>query len=474
MTCNNLARWTGISVVLIVNFGSVSIEAQSLTAGGRHALTICEVGVVFGWGDGGYGQLGNGGFGIYWEPNQVDNLEGIISVSASGEHSLALDSDGSVWAFGKNDTGQLGTGDLINSNQPIEIQNFSGIVKIAAGGAGFGWDHSLAIKDDNTVWAWGANAFGQLGNGTTTDSNTPVQVSGLSGIVSIAAGNGFSLGLKDDGSIWGWGNGLLGPLGTGGSGNSANSSPIPIEGLGEVIGMSAGSSHTLILTNEGTVYGLGYNAYGQIGDSIDVNSSAIPFQVTGLSDIIQVACGSFHSVALRDDGTVWSWGNNEYGGQLGNGSVVNTHIPVQALGLTDVVYIDAGNYFSMALKSDGTIWGWGFNSTGQIGNGFPIDSDVPIQSIGCDDPVESGDIEDNEVWTTHYPNPFHEILTIEISADSHFEDLIIRDLLGKIILKTNLNSQERFTWDARLVPAGIYVVALLGARESEFIKVVKQ
>jgi hypothetical protein len=188
--------------------------------------------------------------------------------------------------------------------------------------------HTVALKSDDTVWTWGSNSNGQLGDGKTTDESTPVQVSGLSGIIAIAAGYSHTVALKSDGTVWTWGS----------------------------------------------------NGNGQLGDGKTTDKST-PGQVSGLSSVIAIAAGYAHTVALRNDFTdvtVWTWGSNS-NGQLGDGKTTDKHTPGQVSKLSGLTAIAAGYTHTVALKSDGTVWTWGSNGNGQLGDGSTTDRWTPVQ-----------------------------------------------------------------------------------------------
>jgi Regulator of chromosome condensation (RCC1) repeat/Carboxypeptidase regulatory-like domain len=142
---------------------------------------------------------------------------------AASNFTVFLKGDGTVWAWGSNSNGQLGNGTTTDSSTPVQVSGLSGVTAVAAGSA-----HAIALKGDGTVWAWGSNSNGQLGNGTTTDSSTPVQVSGLSGVTAVAAGSAYTIALKGDGTVWAWGSNSNGQLG---NGTTDSLSPVPVPGL---------------------------------------------------------------------------------------------------------------------------------------------------------------------------------------------------------------------------------------------------
>jgi alpha-tubulin suppressor-like RCC1 family protein len=239
--------------------------------------------------------------------------------------------------------------------------------------------YSLALKRDGTVWAWGDNAVGQLGNGTTAASNVPVRVSGLSDVESIAAGAGHALALRSDGAVWAWGSNAEGQLGAVTSGvcvyptgqSPCSTTPVRVDGFGGVRTLAAGAAHSLALKHDGTVWGWGRNFNGQLGDGTRQNRST-PSRTVGLGGVRSIAAGQEHSLALRPDGSVWAWGFNT-SGQLGNGTTscytCADPVPAQVRRLAGVVAIGAGTDHSLAVRLDGSMRAWGDNDQGQLGDG---------------------------------------------------------------------------------------------------------
>ncbi|MFI9272007.1 RCC1-like domain-containing protein [Kitasatospora sp. NPDC052896] len=395
--------------------------------GGRPVSTVLS------WGDNGFGQLGDGTNTDRSTPVPVcapgqkapcnPDLHDVVAISAAttGSHSLALRKDGTVLAWGSNRFGQLGDGTDTDRSTPVPVcapgqtapctQFLSGVVAIAAGGG-----HSLALRNDGTVLAWGFNEFGQLGNGEPgTDRNTPVPVCApgqtapcnqfLSGVVAIAAGGGHSLALGKDGGVFAWGLNNFGQLGDGTNGNF-RSRPAPVCAPGQtapcsrfltgVHAISAGLAHSLALGSGGAVLAWGFNNFGQLGDGSNTNRDT-PVSVCApgrtapcsrfLTGVHAISAGSSHSLALRRGGAVLAWGNN-FSGQLGDGTTTNrnTPVPVCAPGrtaictrfLTHVDAISAGGSHSLALRADGRVLAWGNNANGRLGDGTTTNRDTPV------------------------------------------------------------------------------------------------
>ena len=327
-------------------------EASAISAGGYHSLALLDNGTVRAWGYNGYGELGDGTATTSYAPVEVQGLQGVTAVSAGEFHSLALLSSGNVMAWGGNNDGQLGDGSTANSDVPVEVGGLSGATAISAGGCGrFAEGHSLALLSNGTVMAWGDNEYGQLGDGSTANSDVPVEVSGLKEVVAVSAGEFFSLALLKDGTVLAWGRNDLGQLGDGGTQES--DVPVVVQQLSGATAISAGGcagspeGHSLALLGNGTVKSWGYNAYGQLGDGNAINSD-VPVEVSGLTGVTAIAAGGSHSLALRETGTVAAWGGN-YSGQLGSDIPTGTDLPVEVAGLSGATSISAGEYHSLAL-----------------------------------------------------------------------------------------------------------------------------
>lgn len=355
-----MQRNTPVEVVGVGGNGALS-NIASVTPGQANGAAVSADGTVYTWG--GFG-LGNGTTGTSTTPVQVVGPSGtgylaqILQVAAGITPVLALRGDGTVWSWGQNFDGELGLGtmDSTTHTMPAEV--------VGPGGAGFltgivsvatGQDHSLALRSDGTVWAWGNNKWGDLGNGdaNTASSAVPVEVLGpggtgnLSGIVAIAGGDNYSMALKADGTVWAWGKNTEGELGIGTSDGNNHLSPTEVLGPG----------------------GVGF-----------------------LGGVTAIAGGTFHSSAVRSDGTAWTWGADNWG-ELGNGDSVQQleqNAPVQVVGpggagfLSGVTAISGGYGYGTALKSDGTVWAWGWNFYGTLGQGTS-DTNAhasPVQVLG--------------------------------------------------------------------------------------------
>jgi MYXO-CTERM domain-containing protein len=285
-------------------------------------------------------------------------------LSASYYHAAAVKMDGSVWTWGWNEYGQLGDGTLMDRPLPTRVHNIDDVIQVATGGA-----FTLALKADGTVWGWGDSYYGQLGE-LGTQETTPIQIQGLTNVVQVAGGAQFAAALKADGTVWTWGNNWKGELGDGT--NTDRATPAPIPGLGGVVSISVALGvHGVALKADGSLWSWGSNEFGQLGDG-----TSTPNPVTGAVKVLvdQVAVASanrLNSVVLRKDGTVWTWGRTD-DGQMCDGVVPTVNgtfqpTPQQVMGVSNVVTVSSGQNYFLMLKSDGTVWGCGESGYGECG-----------------------------------------------------------------------------------------------------------
>ena len=365
--------------------GAEASVNQAVAAGRGHTAVISTGGNVWAWGDNYFGQLGNGTNTDSNVPVKAEDITDVVAVAAGGDsegHTVALKNDGTVWAWGYNYFGQLGDGSNTQSNVPVQVEGLTDVAAVSAGDR-----HTVALKEDGTVWAWGGNNYGQLGDGSRTDSNVPVQVEdeNLDGVIAIAAGPNHTVALKNDGTVWAWGDNTYGILGDGTT--TQSNVPVKAEDITGVVAVAAGGKdnecHTVALKEDGTVWAWGNNISGQLGNDSKTHS-IVPVQVQNLNGVTAVAAGHRYTVALKNDGTVWTWGDNHYG-QLGNGESglfsEDKLTPIEA-SITDVAAIAAGYHHTVVLKNDGTVWAWGDNHYGQLGDGSNERRENPIRILG--------------------------------------------------------------------------------------------
>lgn len=366
----NNSTTSSLSPVLVNGLSNV----VAVAAGSQHNLALQSDGSVRAWGRNDFGLLGTGDTINFSTPTpaSVNGLTNIIAVSAGTKFSVALKSDGTVWSWGSNSMNQLGNNTQVNSPVPVQVSGLTNVVAVSCG-----YTHSLALKSDGTVWAWGRNNHGELGDNSLTSRSVPVQVSGLSNVAIIAAGANFSLALKTDGTVWAWGNNYKGQLANSTilprSGYLTRSAvPLLVNGLSNVVNLSAGWSHSLAQKSDGTVWAWGENEYGQLGNN-NKTFSRVPVPVSDLTGVISISAGG-DSLAMKADGSLWSWGP-----KIGTYSPVIATVPMQVSGLSEMDVITAGFFHSLSLKNDGTVWSWGWNRDGGLGTGYNYDSTASPQ-----------------------------------------------------------------------------------------------
>ncbi len=317
----------------------------AISAGGYHTCALISSGGVECWGRNGYGQLGNGTTVSSAIPVDVSGLEsGVVAVSAGGFHTCALTTAGSLKCWGQNNRGQLGDGTGTNRTTPVDVAGYSGGAAATSAGGGelLGGGHSCALSATGGVECWGRNDYGQLGDGTTGDSVSPVPVFGLSsGMADVRAGRWHTCGRTSGGGVKCWGWNIAGQLGSGTENNS--STPVDVVGLGDgVEALTAGGSHNCALTASGGVKCWGRNDVGQVGDGTTTYRRLAPVDVleaaggSPLLGVTAVAAGGStstygHTCAVMESGAVKCWGSNEFG-QLGDGTTSDSASPVDVVG----------------------------------------------------------------------------------------------------------------------------------------------
>ncbi len=340
-----------------------------------HGFAI-RSGQLWSWGNNCRGQLGNGTTANAALPARVGTANDWTCISSSGDEcSWGIRGNGTLWGWGKNDDGQLGDGTTQEARVPVQIGTDTGWASVAAGVF-----HTLALKSDGSLYAWGDNADGRVGDGSVQRRSVPVLINDLSGTnwAVISAGQAHSAAVKRDGTLWTWGFNFWGQLGTG----DTNRRTVPTQiggGSTDWASVAAGGEHTLALKTNGELWACGSNYFRALG--IGSSGQYTTLQRVGSdSDWVAVAAAQYTSFALKSNGTLWSWGSG-YDSELGTGTTFQSS-PRQVGTATDWVAISAMHRDCMARKADGTLWAWGDNTFGQSGSGASSgDQAAPVQVV---------------------------------------------------------------------------------------------
>ena len=329
---------------------------------------------LFAWGENNFGQLGQGDITNRSSPTQVGSLTDWIDVATISQSTYAIKANGTLWAWGVNQFGQLGDGTITYRSSPVQV------------GALTNWlyakmDHGIAssvrvVKADGTLWAWGQNNFGQLGDGTTTNRSSPVQIGSLTTWDHVSNGSRQLAAIRTNGTLWTCGYDIYGALGISGAGS--RSSPVQVGVLTNWKQVSAGSDHMAAVKTDGTLWTWGKNVYGQLGNG-NRSSTNSPVQVGALTNWKTVMAKADFVLAIKTDGTLWSWGRDR-GGNLGLGvGAGSKSSPVQVGAFTDWIQVACGYGHSLGLRSNGRAYTWGQNNFGQLGQGDRTTRSTPTQ-----------------------------------------------------------------------------------------------
>ena len=295
-----------------------------------------------------------------------------IQIAAGYAHTVALKANGTVFVWGSNSCGQLGDGSSNDKSVPTQVLGMTEITAISAG-----WSHTVALKSNGNVYAWGYNWNGQVGDGTNVQRYLPVQTCDIGDVKAITAGWEHTVAITETGDVYAWGRNDMGQLGDG----SINDGLTPVQTLNisGIQAVSAGAGHTAALKENGLVYTWGRNANGQLGDD-SRNDSLTPVQTVNISEVQAVAAGASHTIALKENGDIYAWGDNS-SGQLGDGTRSDRNTPVQARDIGDVKAVATGWSHTAAITETGDVYACGSGSDGKLGNGNTNLQLSPVQVI---------------------------------------------------------------------------------------------
>jgi len=380
--------WLITAIITLIGLTAISPLFSQMDAGGNHTLAVRN-GTLWAWGRNNFSQVGNGGTANANAPARIGTATNWTSVSSGGGsdswvyvgHSVGLRADGTLWAWGNNRLGATGLGTATGTTTvPTQIGTANDWASISAGGV-----HNLALKRDGSLWSWGENGNGRTGLGVSgeTGTLTPTRIGTASDWAFISAGDSHSMAIKRDGTLWAWGANTRGKLGDGTT--TQRTSPVQIGTDRNWASVSAGSNHTLAVKTDGTLWAWGGNTNGQLGNGQDGTGieSTRPIQIGTDRDWASVSAGgnmsgSF-SMAIKRNGSLWGWGIN-LSGRTGLGTTAgNTTTPTRVGTATNWESVSAGSTYAVGTRTDGTLWVWGFNQYGQLGDGSTATRNAPVQ-----------------------------------------------------------------------------------------------
>jgi alpha-tubulin suppressor-like RCC1 family protein len=366
------------TATLTVEAASVGVTFTSVSAGENHGCGVTTAGAAYCWGLNGSGQLGDGTTAISTVPVAVSGGHTFASISEDGgSHSCGVTTAGAAYCWGDNNSGQLGNGTNTSSNVPVAVSGGHTFASVRAGGAG-GATHSCGVTTAGAAYCWGFNTSGELGDGTNTQSNVPVAVSGGHIFASVSVYVYHSCGVTTVGVAYCWGDNSAFQLG-GGSTNTNSSVPVAVSGGHTFASLGAGGGfHSCGVTTTGEAYCWGHNIYGQLGDGGTNTNSSVPLAISGGHAFASMSGGLYHSCGVTTSGAAYCWGANYYG-QLGDGNTNTTSsVPVAVSGGHTFASASAGAAHSCGVTTTGAAYCWGFNGLGRLGNGTETDSSVPV------------------------------------------------------------------------------------------------
>lgn len=445
---------------------SLEINAQcwkAIATGIQQTYGIKTDGTLWAWGSNFRGQLGDGTNVSKDFPTQIGldtNWATLASTNSSALHMLAIKTDGTLWAWGRNETGELGNGNHgvgFDEYSPIQVGIESNWKFVTVG-----QECTVAIKNDGTLWGWGAV-------GTTFLSGwnyTPTQLGTLNNW-KFAAWGGYShcIAINSIGGYFGGGNNSYGVLG-----NGIISGPYTVfQQIGSYSYKSIATSdnHSMGIRLDDKLMIWGRNDAGQLGDGTTVDKST-PIQIGGFNSWKSISVGHSHSLAIKSDGTLWAWGENAYG-QLGDGTNIDKSVPIQIGSSTDWKFVVSGFAHNAAIKTDGTLWTWGFNTSGQLGNVTSNSSNTPLMvncpTIGVIEHPSSVNI-----FFIH-PNPTSDLLSIQKGIDFKVDRVIVADITGRILIELRNEIKDINVTE---LESGVYIVEIFSEGKKYQRKFIKQ
>ena len=354
-----------LTIVLLVGLLPITVQPvwtrnmgkqgyfNTVSLGENHYAAIATNGGLYTWGGNGHGQLGLGDYNINGNkdtPTKVPGISNVVAVSFSACSSAAITANGDLYTWGFNYYGQLGLGDNTERCTPTKVTGLENVVAIS-----FGEYSCAAITTNGDLYTWGYNYYGQLGLGDRNSRNVPTKVTELSNVVAVSMSEFSGAAITTNGDLYTWGYNFSGQLGF--DDITQRYTPTKVTGLSNIVAVSLGRYHSAAITTNGDLYTWGKNDYGQLGldDIDDITDRHTPTKVTGLSNIVAVSLGRYHSAAITTNGDLYTWGENDYG-QLGLDDITDRHTPTKVTGLSNIVAVSLGEYRSAAITATGDLY----------------------------------------------------------------------------------------------------------------------
>jgi alpha-tubulin suppressor-like RCC1 family protein len=363
---NRVVRTDGPAIEIPAN---TTVTSTGVTSGGRFGDNTSDSTVEF-----------------FFTRTIAGGFTDVCQVSAGYSHTAAVRQNGTLWTWGVGTDGRLGDGTTEVKSSPVSVVGgFTDWCQVSAA-----YRHTAAVRQNGTLWTWGLNLNGRLGNNSLTSFSSPVSViGGFTDWCQVSTNRAHTAAVRQNGTLWTWGDGSQGRLGDGTTVDK--SSPVSvIGGFTDWCQVSAANRHTAAVRQNGTLWTWGYNIVGQLGNETTISSRSPVSVVGGFTDWCQVSAGYRHTVAIRTNGTLWTWGSNS-GRQLGDGTTVNKSSPVSLLGgFTNWCQVSAGFCQTVALRTNGTLWGFGRVSNVGVGDSGYRSSPALISGAFCWKQVSTG------------------------------------------------------------------------------------
>lgn len=414
-------------------------------------------GTIWAWGKNSSGQYGNGTTSIKRFPVKVDSVNQWKRISTSYSHVLAIKVDGSLWGWGENGSGELGLGDYTDRLKAVRIGTRNDWVKVFAG-----YQRSFALTSDGKLWCWGNNASGALGDGSVTNRNIPAKMDSILKFDTVAAGSFHTIALTKSHKMYAWGKNNNSQIGEPALVNQFSVTTPQKIGTDSTWAMVAtGGNHSVALKTDGTIWTWGLNAEGELGDSSLVAKRIAPAKM-GTANNWKIISSQLTSsnMAQKTDGSIWGWGRN-YNGIFGFEADIIKYRPYKIGTATNWKFVITGGYANYFLNNAGTLFSCGYNGTGGLGQGLSNTYSSIIAQVGCLT-TSNQDLLEDENELSVYPNPgngeFH------VSGFRFPATVRLVDMMGRLMSETIVQSEQGAVLFVQ--EPGMYVVQVLSNVQS--------